>query len=177
MCLCVFLLGFIWWGTLSASWTWLTISYFILGKFSTIISTKKFFTSFLFLSFFWDPYNLSVVLFDIVPEVSETVLSSFLSSYFILFFQSYFHCFILQLTDSFFFFRYSTIDPFYSIFNFSNCAVSACLFFNSSRSLLIVSCIFSVFFQGFWSSLLSLFWILFLVVCLFPLHLFGLLCF
>ena len=32
-------------------------------------------------------------------------------------------------------------------------------------------------FQGFRSSLLSLFWILFQVVCLYPLHLFGLLCF
>ena len=55
--------------------------------------------------------------------------------------------------------------------------VSICLFFNSSRSLLIDSCVFSNLFQGFWSSLLSLFWILFQVVCLFPLHLFWLLCF
>jgi len=31
--------------------------------------------------------------------------------------------------------------------------------------------------QGFWSSLLSLIWILFQVVCLFPLHLFGVLSF
>ena len=57
--------------------------------------------------------------------------------------------------------------------------VSVCLFFNSSRSLLIDSCIFSIlfFFKVFLSSLLSLFWILFQVVFLFPLHLFGLLCF
>ena len=55
--------------------------------------------------------------------------------------------------------------------------VYLCLFFNFSRSLLIDSCIFSICFQGFWSSLLSLFWILFQVVFLFPLHLFGLLCF
>ena len=27
--------------------------------------------------FFWDPYNLNVGAFDIVPEVSETILSSF----------------------------------------------------------------------------------------------------
>ena len=29
------------------------------------------------LHFFWDPYNLNVGAFDIVPEVSETILSSF----------------------------------------------------------------------------------------------------
>ena len=58
----------------------------------------------------------------------------------------------------------------------SSLFVSVCLFFNSSRSLLIHT--FSPFcFQGFWSSLLSLFWIIFQVVCLFPLHWFGLLCF
>ena len=32
-------------------------------------------------------------------------------------------------------------------------------------------------FQGFWSFLSSLFWILCQIVCLFPFHLFGLLCF
>ena len=38
---------------------------------------KIFFIPFLFL-FFWDPYNLNVGGFDIIPEVSETILSSFL---------------------------------------------------------------------------------------------------
>jgi len=54
---------------------------------------------------------------------------------------------------------------------------SVCLFFNSSKpNKLIV--VFSPFcFQGFWSSLLSLFWIIFQVPCLFPLHSFGLMCF
>ena len=36
-----------------------------------------------------------------------------------------------------------------SIFNFSNCVDSVCLFFNSSRSLLIDSCIFSFLFSRF----------------------------
>ena len=45
--------------------------------------------------------------------------------------------------------------------------VFVCLFFNSSRSLLIDSYISPFCFQGFWSSLLSLFWILFQVVCYF----------
>ena len=81
---------------------------------------------FIFL-FFWDPYNSNVGAFDIVPEVSETILSSFHSFYFILLFRSYFHHFILQLTDSFFCFSYSPIDSFQSIFNFSNCGVCFCM--------------------------------------------------
>ena len=48
---------------------------------------------FLFLFFFWDPYNSNVGAFDIVPEVSKTILSSFHSFYFILLFISYFHHF------------------------------------------------------------------------------------
>ena len=42
MCFGMFLLGFILYGTLCASWTWLTISFPILGKFSTIISSNIF---------------------------------------------------------------------------------------------------------------------------------------
>ena len=55
--------------------------------------------------------------------------------------------------------------------------VSVCLFFSSSKSLLIDSWISPFCFQSFWSSLLSLFWIIFQVIFLFLLHLFGLLCF
>ena len=33
---------------------------------------------FLFLFSFWDPYNANVGVFNVVPEVSETVLISFL---------------------------------------------------------------------------------------------------
>ena len=50
MCLGVFLLGFILYGTLCASWTWLTISFSMLGKFSTIISSKVFSYPFFFSS-------------------------------------------------------------------------------------------------------------------------------
>jgi len=77
----------------------------MLRKFSTIISSK------IFLFFFWDPYNSNVGEFDIVPEVSETIFSSFHSFYFILLFSSYFYHFIFQLTDLFCF-RYSAIDFF-----------------------------------------------------------------
>ena len=60
--------------------------------------------------------NLAVA----AAEVSETILSSFHSFYFILLFRSYFCHFIFQLTDSFFCFRYSAINSFQSIFNFSS---------------------------------------------------------
>ena len=46
MCLGIFLLGFILYGTLCASWTWLNISFPMLSKFSTIISSKFFWCSF-----------------------------------------------------------------------------------------------------------------------------------
>ena len=42
MCLGVFLLRFMLYGTLCASWTWLTIPFSMLGKFPTIISSKIF---------------------------------------------------------------------------------------------------------------------------------------
>ena len=42
MCLEVFHLGFSLFGTLWVSWTWVTISFPILGKFSTIISSSIF---------------------------------------------------------------------------------------------------------------------------------------
>ena len=51
MCLGMFLLGFILYGTLCASWTSLTISFSMLGKFSTIISSKIFSYPFFFSSF------------------------------------------------------------------------------------------------------------------------------
>ena len=47
----MFLLGFILYGTLCASWTWLAISFSMLGKFSTIISSKIFSYPFFFSSF------------------------------------------------------------------------------------------------------------------------------
>ena len=52
MCLGVFLLGFILYGTLCASWTWVAISFPILGKFSTITSSN----------IFSGPFSLSLLL-------------------------------------------------------------------------------------------------------------------
>ena len=89
------------------------IDYFLfhVGEIFNYNRFKKFLIPFPFL-FFWDPYNSNVGAFDIVPEVSEIVLSSFHSFYFILLFRSYFHHFIFQLTHLFFCFRYSAVDSF-----------------------------------------------------------------
>ena len=76
MCLGVFCLGFILFGTLWVSRTWMIIYFPILGKFSTIISSS-FLMVFLSVFFFWDSYDSNVGAFNIVPEVSEIVLISF----------------------------------------------------------------------------------------------------
>ena len=54
MCLDMFLLGFILYGTVCTSWTWVTTFFLILGKISTIISSNIFSGSFSFSSF-WTP--------------------------------------------------------------------------------------------------------------------------
>ena len=169
--------GFTLYGTLCAFWTWLTISFSMLRKFKTIISSKIFLYHFFFSSSSGTPYNSNVGVFYIIPEVSETVLSSFHSFYFILLFRSYFHQFIFQLTDSFFCFSYSVLIP-SRVFLISIIVlfVSVYLFFNSSRSLLTDSYIFSILF----SRSLVIFTIIILNSfsgSLFPLPLFGLLCF
>ena len=111
---------------------------------------KSFLIRFLLLFFSCDPCNLNLGAFDIVPEVSDTVFSSFHSFNCILLFRSYLHCIIFQVTDLFFCFRYSAFDSFYSIFDFSNCVVCLCMFiFYSSMSLLIDSCIFCILFLRF----------------------------
>ena len=101
MCLGVLLLGFILYGTLCLS-DLTDYFFFHVWEIFNYNLFKKFLIPFLLLFFFWDPYNSNVGAFDIVPEVSETILSSFHSFYFILLFRSYFHYFIFQLTNSFF---------------------------------------------------------------------------
>ena len=89
---------------------------------------KYFLSSFLFLLLFWDPYTSNVGAFNVVPAVSETVLNSFHSFFFILLCVTYFHYFIFQVTYPFFCLSYSAIDYFYRIFNFIYCVVHHCLF-------------------------------------------------
>ena len=178
VCLGVFLLGFILYGTLHFSHL---INYFLfhVGEIFNYNLFKNFLIPFLFPFFFWNPYNSNIGAFDIVSEVSETIPSSFHSFYFILLFRSYFYHLIFQLTDSFFCFIYSVILP-SRVFLISVIMlfVSVCLFFNQLTQICsLILTIFPFCFQGFWSSLLSLFWFLFQVTCLFPLHLLVLLYF
>ena len=78
MCLGVFHLEFILYGTLCTFWTWLNFSFSMLGKISTIISSKI--SHILSFSLLLGSYNLNVGAFDIVPEISETILSFLLHS-------------------------------------------------------------------------------------------------
>ena len=75
MCLDVILLGFVLPGTLCTSWTWLTISFPRLGKFSNSFwgschLFKYFLRSFVSLFSSWDPNNVNVGAFKVVPEVA-----------------------------------------------------------------------------------------------------------
>ena len=126
MCLDIFLLEFILYGTLCLLDL---IDYFIfhVGEIFNYNLFRKFLIRFLFLFFFWDPYNSNVGAFDIVEEVSETIFRSFYSFYFILLFRRYLHHFVFQLTDPFFCFRYPATDLL-EIFNFSNFVVCLYMF-------------------------------------------------
>ena len=101
VCLGVFLLGFILYGTLCASWIWLTISFSMLEECSTIISSKIFSYSFFFSSsgtpiiwmlvyLIWSQMSLrpsSVLFFLYTLFCSSEVVSTILSSWFILLLQ------------------------------------------------------------------------------------------
>ena len=90
MCLCVFLLWFILYGTLH----FLDLIDYFLSHAREIFNYnlfKYFLRPLLFLFLFWDPCNSYVGAFSVVLDVSETVLNSFHSFFFILFLGSYFH--------------------------------------------------------------------------------------
>ena len=140
------------------------IDYFLfhVGEIFNYNLFKSFLISFLFPFFFWDPFYLNLGVFDIDPKVPEIILSSFHSFYFILLFR----VISTILTSSSLILSYAS-----DILQFIPSRVflivlfaSVCLFFNYSRSLLIDSCIFSILLSRFFyiSSLLSLFWIIFL---------------
>ena len=173
----MFFLGFILYGTLCASWTWVTISFpmwkvfhcnalkyfsyhFSFSSSSGVpiiqmlvplmLSQKSLFPFILFFFFILLCFSFSTILF------SSTLLHSSSS-------------FILPLVPS-----KQLLISVIVLFTVD------CLFFNSSMPLLNIACIFSIRasslsvppFLDFRSSLLSLLWILFEADCLF-LHLFG----
>ena len=117
MCLGVFHFGFILFETLWVSWTWVAISFPVLGKFSTIISSSI---------FSW-PYFLSSsgtpmiwMLGHLTFYQRSLRFSSFLDSFF--FFPLcfiYFHHSIFHLTYPIFCLSYSTVGSLQSDFDLS----------------------------------------------------------
>ena len=94
--------------------------------------------------FFWDLYDLNVCSLNIVPEVSEIFLISFYSVFFILLCYSYSH-------HSFSSLIHSPASVILLLVPSSVCLISVivlfiadCLFFNTSRSLLNIACVFSI---------------------------------
>ena len=125
MCLSVFLLGFNSYETLHFL-DLIDYFFFHIKKFFNYNLFKIFLYLYCFLLLLGH-YNSNVGTFTIVLEVSETILNSFYSLFFIQLFSSYFHHSIFHLTYSLFCLSYSAIESFYSIFNFSNCVLCHCL--------------------------------------------------
>ena len=87
--------------TLCTFWTWVIISLSMLRKFYYYSLFRCFLRPFLFpllLLYFLDSYNVNFDVFNVVPDVSETVLISFHYFYFILSCGSDFCHSVLQLT-------------------------------------------------------------------------------
>ena len=111
MCLCEFLLGFILYGTVC----FLDLINYFLSLNREVFNYnlfKYFLSPFLFLFFFWDPYTLNIGVFNVVLVVSETVLNSFHSFFFILLCSCFFQYCLFQVTYPFFCLSYSAIDSF-----------------------------------------------------------------
>ena len=119
VCLSVFCFGFILIGTLWVSWNWVAISFPILGKFSTIISSSIFSQSFFLSSSSGTPMIQMLVCLTLSQRSLR--LSSFLLFIFFLFFPLcfiYFHHSIFYLTDPIFCLPYSTVGSLQSGFFF-----------------------------------------------------------
>ena len=116
MCLGVFHLGFILFGTLG----FLDLCDYFLPHFREVFSYylfEYFLMAFLFVFFFWDSYDLNVGAFHIVLEVPEVVLISFNYFFFFPLCFIYFHHFIFYLTYPVFYLCYSTVGSLQSVFD------------------------------------------------------------
>ena len=141
MCLGVFCLGFILFGILWISWTWVAISFFILWKFSTIISSSIFSCPF-FLSSSGTPMILNV------GHLTLSQRSPRLSSFLLILFSFLVHLFppsIFHLIYPIFSLSFSTVGSLQSaLISVIALFIIDWLFFIYSRSLLSISCIFSM---------------------------------
>ena len=185
MCLGVFCLGFILFGTFWVSWTWVAISLHILGKFSTIISPSIFSWPFclllLGLLWFecWSIWHCPRGPWGCPHFFSFFFLFSSLLHLFLPFYLLPHLSYLLPLL----FYCWFPSGVFF--ISFIALFIIDWLFFISSRSLLNISCIFSILysrlfvcnsilFSRFWIIFLSLFWTLFQVDFLSPPLWFGL---
>ena len=84
---------------------------------------KYFLMVFLFVFFFWDSYDSNVGTFNNVPEVSEVVLTSFNSFFFLPLCFIYFYHSIFYLTYPIFSLHYSTICSLQSVFDLIYCII------------------------------------------------------
>ena len=123
MCLAIFRLGFILFGTLWVSWTWVAISFLISGKFATIIS----------LSIFSWPFFLSsssrTPMIQMLGRLTLSQRSLRLSSFLLIIFSFlvsalfYFHHSIFHLLCPIFCLSYSTVGSLQSVFDLSYCII------------------------------------------------------
>ena len=109
----MFLLRLILPGTLCASWTWLNISFPVLGEFSAIISSNNFSGPFL-LSF---PSGTQMLECLMLSQRSQAVFISFHSFFYILFCGNDFHCSVLWVNYPFFCLSYSALAYFSYVFH------------------------------------------------------------
>ena len=170
----MFLLGFVLFGTLHVFCTWVTISFHMLVKFFYYSLFKCFLRPFLFLLFFWGPYNSNLGTINVVIEVSETVLISFFF-FFFLFFGSNLHYTVFQLTYSYFSLIILLLIPSSTFFiSIIVLSISVCLFFKSSISVKHLLCLLGLCLHSFSKVLDHLYYhyseTIFQVGCLSPLY-------
>ena len=136
----VFYLGFILFGTLWVSWTWVAISFPILGNFSTVIASSIFSWPFFLSSSSGTP--VIRMLWHLTLSQRSLRFSSFLLI--LLSSLLHFHHSIFHLTYPLFCLSYSTVGFLQSVFVISYWIIHYWLtLFISSTSLLNILCIFS----------------------------------